>query len=131
MKRIEIKEGNQVVVKEQALAAWTAPNEFLRKLADEAEEAGEATATDFEGCEVTAIVWDDDYAPDFDDVAEGLAPGIYPAKKLNSPSGADCEYLLVRQSGSLGWCYEDGSQSEDLQGNVSCFSVEDLCAPVD
>lgn len=65
-------------------------------------------------------------APGFDDVAE-LAPGVYPALCLNPPSGDDCAYLLVREDGSLGWCYRDGEQHEDSRGRVSRFSVADLC----
>lgn len=70
---------------------------------------------------------DEHPAPDFDEVAE-LAPGIYSAEHLNPPSGNDCACLLVREDGSLGWCYPDGEQSEDSRGNVSRFSVEDLCS---
>ncbi len=42
----------------ERLADWTAPNEFLRELVEEAKESsdGTATATDDEGCEVTAVV---------------------------------------------------------------------------
>ncbi|NIR28720.1 MAG: hypothetical protein GWN84_05270 [Gammaproteobacteria bacterium] len=65
--------------------------------------------------------------PDFDDV-DGLAPGVYPAKRLNPPSGDDCTHLLVRDDGSLGWCDASGAQSEDHHGNVSSFSVAELCS---
>lgn len=66
-----------------------------------------------------------DSAPDFDDVAV-LEPGIYPALKLNFPSGDDCTHLLVREDGSLGWCDAAGEQSEDGQGNVSRFTADEL-----
>lgn len=65
--------------------------------------------------------------PDFDDVAEGLAPGIYSAKCLNPPSGPDCTHLVVRDDGTLGWCDAWGDQSDDSRGQVSRFTVEDLC----
>ena len=40
-------------------------------------------------------------SPDFDEVREGLDPGIYCAEYLNPPSGDDCTHLLVREDGSL------------------------------
>jgi hypothetical protein len=61
-------------------------------------------------------------APDFDDVEAGLAPGVYPACRLNPPFGNDCTHLLVRENGSLGWCNQYG---EDTLGAV--FSAEELC----
>lgn len=63
--------------------------------------------------------------PTFDHVAD-LAPGVYSARYLNPPSGEDCDHLLVRDDGSLGWCDVDGEQSADLYGHVSTFSVADL-----
>jgi hypothetical protein len=55
-----------------------------------------------------------------------LAGGVYSAEKLNPPSGEDCTHLLVRPNGTLGWCDDDGYQSEDEFGNVSQFSVSQL-----
>lgn len=63
--------------------------------------------------------------PSFDEVAD-LGEGVYLATYLNPPSGRDCTHLLVRADGSLGWCFADGTQSEDERGNVSTFSVDDL-----
>src|SRR5687768_7551476 len=61
------------------------------------------------------------YAPDFDEVLAGLDAGIYSAKHLNPPSGADCCCLIVRRDGSLGWCDPYGEE------NGSTFSAKDLC----
>lgn len=69
-----------------------------------------------------------DMEPTFDDVLE-LEPGVYDACRLNPPSGEDCTHLLVRRDGSLGWCDSFGEQSEDSQGCVSTFTVEDLLDP--
>lgn len=73
--------------------------------------------------------WPDLPAPDFDEVEKGLTPGLYSARRLNPPGGEDCVALLVRDDGSLGWAYADGSQSEDSRGYTSRFSVRELCAP--
>ena len=64
-------------------------------------------------------------APDFLAVAN-LSAGIYPAAKINPPSGDDCTHLLVRDDRTLGWCNEAGEQSEDSAGRVSTFSAVDL-----
>jgi len=66
--------------------------------------------------------------PDFADVEAGLPSGVYLATYLNPPGGEDCTHLLVREDGTLGWCYPDGTQSEDFHGRVSRFTAEDLCS---
>lgn len=66
-------------------------------------------------------------SPDFSDVAD-LAPGVYPAYRLNPPSGDDCTHLLVRDDGSLGWCNCYGEQREDDRGHVSRFTADELCS---
>lgn len=69
--------------------------------------------------------------PEFSDVADDLEPGVYSAARLNPPFGKDCTHLLVRKDGSLGWCDASGNQSEGEDGNVSRFSVAELCDPED
>ena len=66
-----------------------------------------------------------DDAPDFDDL-DDLEPGVYPADRLNPPSGDDCTHLLVRADGSMGWCDRYGEQSEDSRGHVSTFTSAEL-----
>lgn len=66
-------------------------------------------------------------SPTFEDVANGLAAGVYSGAKLNPPGGDDCTHLLVRDDGSLGWCYADGHQHADYRGYVSRFSAAELC----
>lgn len=65
--------------------------------------------------------------PTFADVRKGLPTGIYPARRLNPPSGDDCTHLLVRDDGSLGWCNKSGEQWEDFNGQPSRFTVANLC----
>lgn len=62
------------------------------------------------------------FEPDFDDVAEGLDPGVYCADNLNPPSGSDCTHIRVYDDGLLSWCDEEGC----LAG--SRFTAEDLCS---
>ena len=58
----------------------------------------------------------------FSDVASGLKPGIYDASELNPPSGDDCAYLLVTDSGRLYWCDREG-----VSAGGDGFTANDLC----
>lgn len=56
-KRLKITELDQTIV-DSDLAAYVAPNEFIRDLVAAAVESGKATRKDAEGCTVTATVLD-------------------------------------------------------------------------
>lgn len=56
MKTLQINEGDQTIVATCDLDTYVAPNQFIAELVEAAKVSGKATASDSDGCEVTAIV---------------------------------------------------------------------------
>lgn len=56
-KTATVREADQLIGR---FSVETAPNDFIRRLVAEAVQSGEATATDHDGVEVTAVVREDE-----------------------------------------------------------------------